>query len=205
MREKHSNTPPLSTILKRRSPRSIVGEVPSLEQLEAIFEATRWAPSAFNEQPWRFIVVTKDSPAPFEQALSCLLPGNRAWVQRAPVILFCIYKDFYDKNGQKNPTALLDLGLAVENMLIETVNQGLVSHPMSGILPDSIRELFSVPDGFTPVLAIAIGKLGSPDLLEGPLKEMELGPRVRRPLSSLFFDNTWGKNLEFLDDKREHE
>ena len=203
MSERTISTSVLQTILKRRSPRSIIGDVPSREQVTALFEATRWAPSAFNEQPWRFLLVSKDDPARFEQALSCLLPGNRAWVQQAPLIVFCISKNFYDRNGKKNETALLDLGLAVENMLLETVNQGLVSHPMSGILPDSVRELFSVPEGFDPILAIAIGKLGSPDLLDEPLKKMELAARNRLPLESVVFDRFWGNGFDpVMDSKR---
>lgn len=185
----------ISAIEKRHSPRAIIGPVPPKKSLLSILEAARWAPSAFNEQPWVFLVATADQPDDFQRALSCLVPGNQKWAQSAPVILFGVMKTTFDRDGSTNPTALFDLGLAVENLLLEAVNQGLVAHPMSGFSADSVCQSYGVPDGYAPKIAIALGYPGDPNSLEEPLLSMEKAERARKKIAEFAFTQAWGKSF----------
>ena len=180
---------------KRWSPRAIVGPVPPKSTLLNILEAARWAPSAFNEQPWVFFVATADEPDEFQKALDCLVPGNKQWVKNAPVILFGVTKNTFDREHAPNPTALFDLGLAVENLLLETVNQGLVAHPMSGFSSEAVRQIYDIPSGYDPRIAIALGHLGNPQSLEEPLLSMEKSERSRKNVADFTFTKTWGKSF----------
>ena len=182
-----------SVIEKRWSPRAIVGPVPPKSTILNILEATRWAPSAFNEQPWVFIVATADHPDEFQKAMDCLLPGNKNWAKNAPVILFGVTKNTFERERAPNSMALFDLGLAVENLLLETINQGLVAHPMSGFSAEATRQSYDVPNGYDPRVAIALGYLGDPDSLEEPLLSMEKSERIRKKVTDFTFSKTWGK------------
>ena len=180
-----------ANIRDRYSPRAIAGPIPDKSVISAILEGTRWAPSAFNEQPWRFIVATADNEEAFEKMMSCLYEGNQVWCKSAPVLILCVVKNFFDHKKKDNPLDALDLGLAVENLLLETVNQGLVAHPMSGFWPDEARKLFQIPDGYDPKLALALGCKGDISSLPEQLRAMELEPRERKPLSEIAFDGSW--------------
>lgn len=178
---------------KRWSPRAIVGPVPPKSTLLNILEAARWAPSAFNEQPWVFLVATADHADEFQKALDCLVPGNKSWVKNAPVILFGVMKNTFERDHSPNALALFDLGLAVENLLLETVKQGLVAHPMSGFSAEAVRQSYNVPAGYDPKVAIALGYIGNPDALEEPLLSMEKAERSRKKITDFTFSQTWGK------------
>jgi nitroreductase len=160
--------------------------------LRSLFEAVRWAPSCFNEQPWSYIVATKDNPEQFQQLLSCLIDFNQIWAKDAPVLALGIVSLNFARNGQSNRAAVHDLGLAAGNLLVEAMTRGLSVHQMLGILPDKAREIFAIPEGAEAWTAIAIGYLGDPTTLPDNLKERDTQPRQRKPLSQFVFSGKWG-------------
>ena len=160
--------------------------------LRSLFEAVRWAPSSFNEQPWSYIVATKGNPEQFQQLLSCLVEANQVWAKDAPVLALGIVSLKFARSGKPNRAAVHDLGLAAGNLLVEATARGLFVHQMLGILPDKAREIFAIPEDAEAWTAIAIGYRGDPTTLPDVLKERDLKPRQRKPLSQFVFSGKWG-------------
>ncbi len=189
-----TNCPLHDPIQQRWSPRSFADQPVEEEKLRRVFEAARWASSCFNEQPWQFIVATKDEPKEYERMLSCLVEGNQEWAKLAPVLILTVAKSTFDHNGKGNPHAWHDVGLAVGNLVIQATTLGLSLHQMAGILQDRIREVYGVPQGFEPVTALALGYAGDPAALPGEFGQREQAPRTRKPLSELVFSEKWGQS-----------
>src|SRR5438034_1281432 len=193
--EKPANTDyPIEEILRRRwSPRAFSERMVETEKLKSLFEAVRWAPSSFNEQPWSFIVATKQKQEEHARLLSCLVEKNQQWARLAPVLMVSIAKLNFEKTGKPNRHAFHDVGLAMGNMLVQATALGLFVHQMAGFSPEKVREIYGMPEGFEPVAAIAIGYAAEPDILPEPFRQMERGPRVRRPINSFVFEGRWGE------------
>jgi len=157
----------------------------------SLFEAVRWAPSSYNEQPWRYIVATQDDSGEFERLLSCLVDGNKAWAKAAPVLVLGVVSLKFSHNGKENRAAVHDLGLAAGNLLAEATARGLYVHQMIGILPDKARRLYGIPEGFEAWTALAIGYRGESESLPEGLRERELAPRQRKSLKEFVFSGKW--------------
>jgi len=186
--------PVLDPIKHRWSPRAYEDKPVEVAKLRSMFEAARWAASAFNEQPWRFIVATKDDPAAYEKALGCLVEANQAWAKAAPVLVLTVVSHNFAYNGSANRVALHDLGQAAAHLALEATNQGLIIHQMAGIDQDKIKAAYNLPEGFTAETGIAIGYAGTPDdLPEGKLREMETAERKRNAFDDFVFGDDWGK------------
>ena len=113
----------------------------------SLFEAARWAASSYNEQPWRYIVATKENPGEFERLLSCLVEGNQPWAKEAPVLALGCAALKFAANDKPNAVALHDLGQASAALSVEATARGLFVHQMAGILPDRAHEALSNPRG----------------------------------------------------------
>src|SRR5437660_6858724 len=149
---------PIEEILRQRwSPRAFSDRNVEAKKLLSLFEAARWAPSSFNEQPWSFIVATKDNPSEHAQLLNCLMEKNQQWARLAPVLMLSIAKLNFEKTGKPNRHAFHDVGMAVGSLLVEATALGLFVHQMAGFSVEKARAVFSVPAGFEPVAAIAVG------------------------------------------------
>jgi nitroreductase len=185
---------PIMEILKRRwSPRAFSDRMVEPEKLQSLFEAARWAPSCFNEQPWQFIVTTKQTLEDHARLLSCLVEGNQQWARLAPVLMVSVAKLNFDKTGKPNRHAFHDVGLAVANMMVEATALDLFVHQMAGFSPEKVRELYGVGDGFEPVAAIAIGYGTDAKDLPEAFRQADLGPRTRKPIQSFVFQGRWGQ------------
>lgn len=185
---------PIEDEIKNRwSPRAFADRMVEPDKLQSLWEAARWAASSFNEQPWFFLVATKDDEAEYQKMLSCLVEGNQQWARLAPVLMISVAKLQFEKNGKPNRHAFHDVGLAVANLIFEATGLDLFVHQMAGFSPGKVTELYAVPDGFEPVAAIALGYAGDPDLLPPDVKARELAPRQRKPLESFVFQGTWGE------------
>jgi nitroreductase len=158
----------------------------------SLFEAARWAASSFNEQPWTYVVATKENPEQFQQLLSCLFEFNQGWAKAAPVLALGIVRLKSERDGQDNPAAFHDLGLAAGNLLVEATARGIAVHQMMGIFPDKAREIFAIPDGYEARTALAIGYRGDPTQFPEAVQRREQRPRQRKPLSQFVFSGTWG-------------
>jgi nitroreductase len=161
--------------------------------LRSLFEAARWAPSSYNEQPWNFLVATRENPQEFARLLSCLVEANQAWAKAAPVLAVSVVNLRFSQSHKDNRAAVHDIGLAVGNLLIEATSRGLSVHQMIGILPDKAREIFQIPEHSEAWTAIAIGYKEDPSKLPPALKERDLTPRQRKPLRQFVFTGKWGQ------------
>jgi nitroreductase len=186
---------PIHPLLGARwSPRAFAAHPIPAEQLARLFEAARWAPSSFNEQPWAFLVATADDKPNFSKMVECLVEGNRAWASAAPVLMLTFANNVFAKNNKDNPHAWHDVGQAVANLTVQATSEGLAVHQMAGILSDHIRAVYSIPEIWTPVTGVAIGHPGDPESLPEKLRERERAPRERKPLSAFVFQGNWGED-----------
>lgn len=171
-------------IATRRSPRSMDPKFPLTDQdLIAILEAARWAPSAFNGQPWRFFV-GRNGDELFTKMLSTLQPFNQSWAKNSAVLITVAAKTTKD-DGSIHADYQYDCGLAVSQMVFEVHHRGFVAHQMTGFDRAHNSEILEMASYLTPVVVIAIGKQDAPEKLEGPAAERELAPRTRKELSEL--------------------
>ena len=185
---------PIHDLLRRRwSPRAFSDRRVDPAIMRSLLEAARWAPSSYNEQPWSFIVATKDDPVEFGRLLSCLVEGNIQWAQHAPVLMVSVARLSFEEDGKPNRHAFHDVGQAVANLIVQATALGLVVHQMAGIFPDKIRELYGIPEGYEAVAGIALGYPGDPQSLPEGLRKRELAPRERKPLTEFVFSGSWGQ------------
>ncbi len=180
-------------LARRRSPRAFSGRPVELEKLRSLLEAARWAPSSFNEQPWAYLVATREDPGEHARLLSVLVEGNVAWAQRAPILMLSIAKLIFERSGKPNRHAFHDVGMASASLVFQATALGLVVHQMAGFSVEKARELYSIPEGWEPVAAIAVGYQGEPDSLPEPIRQKELAPRTRKPLDQFVFTGRWGE------------
>jgi len=194
----------LDAIARRHAAMAYAARPVPQELLSLAFEAARWAPSSFNEQPWRFVVATQDDPEAYERLASCLSKGN-AWAREAPVLVLGLAKLDLTRNGKPNHYCLHDLGLALENLLIQATALGLASHPMGGFDKDAATERLQVPEGYRPMTMVALGYPGDPDTLSEAHRNRELGPRKRLPLGELVYAGRFGEPAGLAVDGPAHE
>jgi nitroreductase len=185
---------PIHELIRERwSPRAFSAEMVEPEKLLSLFEAARWAASCFNEQPWSFIVATKDNKEEFERVLGCLVEANARWAQHAPVLMLSVASLNFAHNGKPNRHAFHDVGQAVASLTVQATTLGLVVHQMAGFSPAKARTEFAIPDDYEAVAAIALGYQGDPASLPDDLRQKELAPRTRRPADSFVFRRKWGQ------------
>jgi nitroreductase len=180
----------------RWSPRSFASrEIPD-EVLETILDAGRWAASSYNEQPWRFIVAKKENTEAFQKMLSVLLPFNQAWAKNASVLVLTVARSNFSHNETPNAYALHDAGAALAHMMLQATESGLHAHGMAGFDQQKAREVFGIPPEFQIGAVAAFGYADSPEKLsDDQLKQRELAPRTRKPLSEIAFNGRWGEPL----------
>jgi nitroreductase len=198
MMEKPADTQhPIHDLIKRRwSPRAFSDQQIEAEKLHMLLEAARWAPSSNNEQPWRFIVANKDHETEWNRLLACLVEGNRKWAYRAPVLILSVASLNFQDDSTPNRHALHDTGMAVENLVLQATALGLATHQMAGFDVEKARADLKIPSGYEPVAMIAVGYPGDLAFLPDRLRERELQPRSRQPISEWTFSGQWGDPLQ---------
>ena len=165
----------------------------SAEDLCGVLEAARWAASSYNEQPWRYIVATRDDEAEFARMLACLVEANQSWAKNAAVLLLGVVGMKFARNGKPNRAAVHDLGLAAGNLSIEATARGLSVHQMIGIEPEVARSTYGIPEDFEPYTALAIGYAADPSTLPDALRDRDTAARQRRSLAEFVFGGRWGQ------------
>ncbi len=182
-----------SIIYNRRSSKTFKEnqDIP-MEDLLSFFEAARWAPSARNRQPWRYLLFTKQSPEALASMRSCLDEKNQEWANKAPVlILSCA--EIADDQGTPNRSALHDLGLANENLLLQIRSLNYNCRPMGGFDKEKAALLFNIPKNIQPFLVIAVGLPIRYSNLPDDIQEMERRPRERNEMQTWVHLDQWGK------------
>lgn len=186
-------------IADRWSPYVFADKPVSRDDLRSLFEAARWAPSSYNEQPWRYILaVREDDPKLFEEVLACLVEGNQGWAKQVPVLALGIVSRKFARNDKPNKAAEHDLGIAAAQLTMEATARGLRVHQMIGIQPDEARKRFNIPDDFDAHTGIAIGYHGDPDSAPEDLAKRDQRDRTRRPLSETVFGRTFGEASDIV-------
>jgi nitroreductase len=178
----------LEEIMKRRSGRAFSDKPVSDEMLESILEAGRWAPSCANKQAWNFVVL-RDTDV-LAQAHEALSRGN-AYAKAAPIMILVAAKEDGGCPAHELPYFMMDVGLAVENMLLQTVHLGLMGHPTAGWNEAKLKEVTGMPDEYRIVTVVFIGYEGDPEKLDERSQEKERAPRTRRELSEIAHWNRW--------------
>lgn len=183
-------------ISKRRSTRAFSERNIPDETLLRLFEAARWAPSSFNEQPWRFILARRSDGAAFESMLDCLNESNRSWAQHGNVLIMPVAKLFTTHNHYHNRHAFHDVGLAVANLSVEATAHDIYLHQLGGFYVDKARETFGIPDEYEPVSIIVLGYAGDIAELPENLRQREEKPRQRLPLEQLVYTGRFGQSTD---------
>lgn len=186
--------PSLTPLLAaRRSSRSLVGEAIGEPVLVRLLEAARWAASSMNAQPWSFIVVRREDVGSHAAVSDLLMPGNRVWAPRAPLLLVALAQVTVE--GKPRATALFDLGLAVSQLVTQATAEGLAAHTMGGFDKLLSREVLGIPEGWEPVVVIAVGHEVAPDELPAEIAQRDTAPRTRKPLAQIAFEGRFGAPL----------
>ena len=188
-----TDNPILKLLAERWSPYCFEDRPVPEADLRSLFEAARWAASSYNEQPWNYLVATRENPLEFERLLACLVEANQSWAKSAPVLVLSVVSLQFAKNKQDNRAAVHDLGLAAGNLVVEATARGLAVHQMIGILPDKARQVYQIPEHFEAWTAMAIGYKADPTKLPDALRERDLTPRQRKRLSKFVFTGQWGQ------------
>ncbi|NOT12118.1 MAG: nitroreductase family protein [Methylococcaceae bacterium] len=168
----------------------------SQDDLLALLEAARWAPSCFNDQPWRYVVCVKaQTPVSWENALATLVEKNQQWAKNAPVLILSIAMEHFNHNGKPNRWAPYDTGAASLSLTLQATALGLIVHQMGGFDADKARAFFNLPEGCQPMSMMAVGYQADADVLSDDLKEVELAVRSRVPLEQRFYFGQWPSDL----------
>jgi nitroreductase len=178
----------LEEIMKRRSGRAFSNKPVSDEMLNSILEAARWAPSCSNTQAWNFVVLR--NPEVLEEAHEALSGGN-AYAKAAPIMILVAAKADGGCPAHNLPYFTMDVGLAVQNMLLQTVHLGLMGHPTAGWNEDQLKEVTGLPHEYRIVTVVFIGYEGDPTMLDERLQEKERAPRKRKELSEIVHWDRW--------------
>lgn len=173
--------------INRWSPRAFSPEPIAEETLLSFFEAARWAPSAYNSQPWRFLYARRDT-TDWERFLDLLNPFNRSWAQQASALVIILSKTTFTAPGASEESPALwhtfDTGSAWAHFALQASMSGWHTHGMAGFDKDKTRQELKVPDGYELHAAVAVGKLGDKASLPESLQGRET-PSPRRPVKEL--------------------
>src|SRR5277367_2312807 len=132
-------------ISHRWSPRAFDAKPVPIDALRSLFEAARWAPSSSNEQPWAYLVATRDNAEEFAKMTSVLVEFNAGWAKHAPVLALAVAKLAFAKTGTPNRNSHYDTGAATALLSVEATARGLFVHQMAGFDPEKARQVFSIP------------------------------------------------------------
>jgi nitroreductase len=166
--------------IDRWSPRAMSGEAIPEADLMVLFEAARWAPSSYNNQPWRILYARRDGPH-WSLFLGLLTDSNKAWAGNAAALLLFVSKETFE-NGKPSITHTYDAGAAWENLALQGWLRGYVVHGMQGFDYARARTDLGIPEGFRVEAMAAVGRPGKKETLPEALQKRE-APSDRRKLA----------------------
>jgi nitroreductase len=190
IRKARQPTLPINPLfLNRWSPRSMTGEEMDDDTIMSLFEAARWAPSSYNNQPWRFIYAKRNTPY-WNKLFDLVAEPNKVWAKNAALIVVVVSNKYFDINGKYSITHQYDAGAAWENLALEASTRELVAHGMQGFDYERARTDLGIPDSFDVMAMIAIGKRGPKENLPKNLQEKEV-PNGRKPLREIVMEGSF--------------
>ena len=184
----------LPQILERWSPRAFDDRDVASADLKTVFEAGRWAPSSYNEQPWRFFVGHRGSET-YNKILDALVPSNHEWAKSAPVLILGVAKTRFSHNDSPNNYAAHDLGAAMAFMALQASALGLAAHQMAGFDWVKAREAFAIPETYAMGSVMALGYQGELPGLPERFQAQEQAPRSRKSLNEIVL-SSWDQSAD---------
>ncbi|HSR51454.1 MAG TPA: nitroreductase family protein [Acidobacteriota bacterium] len=178
-----------SMLLERWSPRSFNGQAVGQDDLERVFEAARWAPSSYNEQPWRFLYAHRDGPH-WEQFFSFMGEFNQKWAANAGVLIVVVSKKTFKRNDKPNRCHSFDTGSAWQNLALQATQMGLAAHGMAGFDHNRTARELGVPDNCRVECMIALGHPAPAQELPDDLRKKE-EPSGRNPVAEFVCEGRW--------------
>ncbi|MES2156976.1 MAG: nitroreductase family protein [Pseudomonadota bacterium] len=173
--------------LDRWSPRAFDSSAIAQADLDTIFDGARWAPSAFNYQPWRFLYAHRDD-ADWARFVDVLLPFNQSWVRNAGALIFVLSDTLSSAPGsdeaKPSHSHSFDAGAAWALLALQATRLGYHTHAMTGVDFDKARAQLAVPERFRIEAAVAIGRMGDTSVLPEALAAREI-PSDRKPVESI--------------------
>ncbi|GAP35107.1 nitroreductase family protein [Piscinibacter sakaiensis] len=180
--------------LDRWSPRAFTGEALPAETLLTLLEAARWAPSAFNSQPWRFVYAHRDTPA-WGPVFDTLSATNQGWARQAGALVVVLSSTHWTPPGKDAPEPLrshaFDAGAAWGYLALQARLAGWDAHAMGGFDRERARQSLGLPETLEPQAVVAIGRRGDKSVLPDALQARE-APNGRRPLAGSIFEGRVG-------------
>jgi nitroreductase len=176
--------------LNRWSPRAFTGEHMPDAALMSLFEAARWAPSASNIQPWRFVYARRGSPQ-WAPLFDALMDMNQPWVANASVLAYALSDRFRrrpDRPPAENRSHSFDTGAAWAYLALQAHHLGWAAHAMGGFHVDKAHEALGAPEADYKVeAAVAIGRPTDAGVLPESYRAREV-PSGREPVGSFAFE-----------------
>ena len=176
----------LPSLLNRWSPRSFTGEEIPDKDLMGIFEAAKWAPSSYNEQPWR-VIYAKRNTEHWDTLFNLMVEFNQSWTKNAAVLIVIISSNNFAHNNKPNVHHSFDCGAAWLNMALEATNRGYHAHGMAGFDFNKARTDLGVPDDYSVEAMVAIGKKAPKENLPEEMQEKEV-PSGRKELKKIIME-----------------
>lgn len=189
--KRHAEYPIANNILNRWSPRAMSGKPISDEQLMTLFEAARWAPSSYNNQPWHFIYAFRNTPA-WHTLFDLMVPFNQSWAINAAVLIVLISRNTFFLNNKPSRTHSFDAGAAWENLALQGSMMGLVVHGMEGFDYDKAKKILHIPEDYTVEAMIAVGHPGRKEDLPEQLRDREK-PSDRKKVKEFISEGVFKK------------
>ncbi len=184
-------------LLKNRySPRAFLDKPIESAVLRRIFEAARWSASCRNDQEWFYVAGIRNQGPAFERICSVLTPKNQEWAAHAAILAILCGRVTFADGTTPNKWHAYDCGQSAAHLTFQAAAEGVSVHQMGGFDAQKAIAELSVPGGFLPLAAIAMGYAGDPASLPEQLSKWEVAPRTRRPQAEFVFDGAWGKALE---------
>jgi nitroreductase len=184
----HSDIHPL--LRKRWSPKRFHSNPIPDADLKLMFEAARWSPSSFNEQPWRFILTRKGTEA-FDRLSNCLSTGNQQWAPHAPVMILALSKPTFNHKGRDNRHSRYDLGQAIAHLTFQATELGYQVHQMAGFSVSQAEEAFDIPKAYEAVTVFTIGRQREDTPGADDVPERDKSKRSRLSLDEVVFEEAW--------------
>lgn len=187
---RHPERPVEPLLVQRWSPRAMSGEPITRRALMSLFEAARWAPSSYNNQPWRFVWARRDTPA-WDPLFELLVDFNQRWSRSAAALIVVLSRRFFERNGKPSRTHSFDAGAAWMSLALQGTAMGLVVHGMEGFDYDRAREVLGVPEELAVEAMVAVGRPAPVATLPERLREREQ-PSGRRAVREIAFEGRFG-------------
>ncbi len=184
-------------LAERWSPRAFDATTLDDAEVAALLEAARWAPSAMNHQPWRFLVGRSGADgadATYKGIYDALGGPNQLWAGRAPLLVAALAR-VEEADGSPRAVGPFELGLAVSQLTVQAHALGLHVHQMGGFDAAAVSAEFDVPAAYRPVVVLAVGRQGDADALPDWARERETAPRERLPLGDIAYADSFGTPL----------